>query len=174
MADAILWTHIFTGPERFEDEEKRLKLYELCTRRFRGEDGLTEEIESLAESMVCGYQYPYEVYREIAMQNSDFGGMENTGNTTIIASRIMPDAEITDASYEYMLGVKQHEFYHNLNGSSVTGDTPFSICLENLRFHGLLICITSVLPEAMHHLVTGFTQWRMLESQTSPLWPTAG
>ena len=64
------------------------------------------------------------------MQNSDFGGMENTGNTTIIASRIMPDAEITDASYEYMLGVKQHEFYHNLNGSSVTGDTPFSIWLN--------------------------------------------
>ena len=130
MADAILWTHIFTGPERFEDEDKRRKLYELCTRRFRGEDGLTGEIESLAEGMVCGYQYPYEVYREIAMQNSDFGGMENTGNTTIIASRIMPDAEITDASYEYMLGVKQHEFYHNLNGSSVTGDTPFSIWLN--------------------------------------------
>ena len=130
MADAILWTHIFTGPERFEDEEKRLRLYELCTRRFRGEEGLTEEIERLAADMVCGYQYPYEVYREIAMQNSDFGGMENTGNTTIIASRIMPDAEITDASYEYMLGVKQHEFYHNLNGSSVTGDTPFSIWLN--------------------------------------------
>ena len=130
MADAILWTHIFTGPERFEDTERRQKLYELCTRRFRGEEGLTEEIEALAADMVCGYQYPYEVYREIAMQNSDFGGMENTGNTTIIASRIMPDAEITDASYEYMLGVKQHEFYHNLNGSSVTGDTPFSIWLN--------------------------------------------
>ncbi|HJJ78581.1 MAG TPA: M1 family metallopeptidase, partial [Methanocorpusculum sp.] len=130
MADAILWTHIFTGPERFDDEDKRMKLYELCTRRFKGEDGLTEEIENLSGNMVFGYQYPYEVYREIAMQNSDFGGMENTGNTTIIASRIMPDAEITDASYEYMLGVKQHEFYHNLNGSSVTGDTPFSIWLN--------------------------------------------
>ena len=130
MADAILWTHIFTGPERFDDEDKRMKLYELCTRRFKGEEGLTEEIENLSGNMVFGYQYPYEVYREIAMQNSDFGGMENTGNTTIIASRIMPDAEITDASYEYMLGVKQHEFYHNLNGSSVTGDTPFSIWLN--------------------------------------------
>ena len=130
MADAILWTHIFTGPERFEDVEKRKRLYELCTRRFSGEEGLTGEIESLSSDMVCGYQYPYEVYREISMQNSDFGGMENTGNTTIIASRIMPDAEITDASYEYMLGVKQHEFYHNLNGSSVTGDTPFSIWLN--------------------------------------------
>ena len=94
MADAILWTHIFTGPERFDDEDKRMKLYELCTRRFKGEDGLTEEIENLSGNMVFGYQYPYEVYREIAMQNSDFGGMENTGNTTIIASRIMPDAEI--------------------------------------------------------------------------------
>lgn len=130
MADAILWTHIFTGPERFEDTDTRQRLYELCTRRFHGEEGLTEEIEALAADLVCGYQYPYQVYREIAMQNSDFGGMENTGNTTIIASRIMPDAEITDASYEYMLGVKQHEFYHNLNGSSVTGDTPFSIWLN--------------------------------------------
>ena len=130
MADSILWTHIFTGPERFEDTEKRQRLYELCTRRFRGEADLTEEIEALSSDMVCGYQYPYDVYREIAMQNSDFGGMENTGNTTIIASRIMPDAEITDASYEYMLGVKQHEFYHNLNGSGVTGDTPFSIWLN--------------------------------------------
>ena len=130
MADAILWTHIFTGPERFDDTEKRQRLYELCTRRFKGEEGLTEEIETLSADLVCGYQYPYEVYREIAMQNSDFGGMENTGNTTIIASRIMPDAEITDAAYEYMLGVKQHEFYHNLNGSGVTGDTPFSIWLN--------------------------------------------
>ncbi len=88
------------------------------------------QIASLIKNLVCGYQYPFEVYREIAMQNSDFGGMENTGNTTIIASRIMPDMEITDASYEYLIGVKLHEFYHNLNGSSVTGDTPFSIWLN--------------------------------------------
>lgn len=132
MADAILWTHIFTGPEKYESLDKRQRLYELCTERYRnGETAeLAEEIRELSRKLVMGYQYPYEVYREIAMQNSDFGGMENTGNTTIIANRIMPDSEITDASYEYLFGVKQHEFYHNLNGSGVTGDTPFSIWLN--------------------------------------------
>ncbi len=142
LADAILWTHVFTGPERYDDYAARNELYRLCTIRFnlaKDKSGdeltaalapVTAQIEAVSTNLVCGYQYPYEVYREIAMQNSDFGGMENTGNTTIIASRIMPDAEITDASYEYMLGVKQHEFYHNLNGSGVSGDTPFSIWLN--------------------------------------------
>ena len=64
------------------------------------------------------------------MQNSDFGGMENVGNTTITANRIMPFAGITDSAYEYMIGVKVHEFYHNLNGSEVTGMTPFELWLN--------------------------------------------
>lgn len=142
MADCILWTYLYTGPERYESIDLRNEIYRLCKVRdalSRGAepDELEEAIEpvrrqitSLMKNLICGYQYPYEVYREIAMQNSDFGGMENTGNTTIIASRIMPDPEITDSSFEYLIGVKQHEFYHNLNGSSVTGDTPFSIWLN--------------------------------------------
>ncbi|MDO5844297.1 MAG: M1 family metallopeptidase [Methanocorpusculum sp.] len=141
MADAILWTHIYTGAERYENITERNEIYRLCLERYslmkNQSEGdvdpcaqITAEIEKITKDIVFGYQYPYEVYREIAMHNSDFGGMENTGNTTILASRIMPDAEITDAAYEYMLGVKQHEFYHNLNGSGVTGDTPFSIWLN--------------------------------------------
>lgn len=142
MADCILWTYLYTGPERYESIDLRNEIYRLCKVRDalareaepaeleEAIDPVQRQISALMKRLVCGYQYPYEVYREIAMQNSDFGGMENTGNTTIIASRIMPDMEITDASYEYLIGVKQHEFYHNLNGSSVTGDTPFSIWLN--------------------------------------------
>lgn len=136
MSDAILWTHIFTGPERYESPDSRKEIYELCRKREtlikNNKDiaQISSDIQERSKNIVFGYQYPFEVYREIAMHNSDFGGMENTGNTTIIASRIMPDPEITDPSYEYMLGVKQHEFYHNLNGSGVTGDTPFSIWLN--------------------------------------------
>lgn len=142
MADCVLWTYLYTGPERYESIDLRDEIYRLCKvrdaiARKSGPEELEEAIEpvqrqiaSLMKNLVCGYQYPFEVYREIAMQNSDFGGMENTGNTTIIASRIMPNMEITDASYEYLIGVKLHEFYHNLNGSSVTGDTPFSIWLN--------------------------------------------
>ena len=142
LADSILWTYLYTGPERYESIDLRNEIYRLCKVRdtlagkVKPEEvdeaigPVQRHIVSLKKDLACGYQYPYEVYREIAMQNSDFGGMENTGNTTIIASRIMPDAEITDASFEYLIGVKQHEFYHNLNGSGVTGDTPFSIWLN--------------------------------------------
>ena len=142
MADCILWTYLYTGPERYESIDLRNEIYRLSKVRdalARGAEPeeleeavepVRRQIASLMKNLVCGYQYPYEVYREIAMHNSDFGGMENTGNTTIIASRIMPDPEITDPSFEYLIGVKQHEFYHNLNGSSVTGDTPFSIWLN--------------------------------------------
>lgn len=77
-----------------------------------------------------GYRYTGKVYREIGMQNSDIGGMENVGNTTIITNAIMPYPYMDDTSYEYMLRVKVHEFYHNLNGSEVTGMSPFEIWLN--------------------------------------------
>ncbi len=76
------------------------------------------------------YMYTGDVYREIGMQNSNFGGMENVGNTTITTNRIMPFKQITDPSFEYMLQIKVHEFYHNLNGSEVTGLNPFCLWLN--------------------------------------------
>ena len=64
------------------------------------------------------------------MQNSDFGGMENVGNTTITTNRIMPFPEMTDSAYDYLFRVKVHEYYHNLNGSEVTGRSPFELWLN--------------------------------------------
>ncbi|HJJ42666.1 MAG TPA: M1 family metallopeptidase [Methanocorpusculum sp.] len=142
LADGILWVYLYTGPEKYDDIDLRNEVYRLSKVRddltldtspeecLAAIEPVQRQISFLMRNLVCGYQYPFEVYREISMQNSDFGGMENTGNTTIIASRIMPDPELSDASYEYLIGVKLHEFYHNLNGSSVTGDTPFSIWLN--------------------------------------------
>lgn len=89
-----------------------------------------KELKKLASSLKLGYMYTGDVYREIAMQNSNFGGMENVGNTTITANRIMPVPQITDESFEYMMEVKTHEFYHNLNGSEVTGKDPFVLWLN--------------------------------------------
>ncbi len=37
---------------------------------------------------------------------------------------------MTDGALEYMFDVKVHEFYHNLNGSEVTGRSPFEIWLN--------------------------------------------
>ncbi len=88
---------------------------------------LAELISAWSET---GYRYTGSVYREIAMENSNYGGMENVGNTTIISSRLTPSAWLVDGGYLYMEGVKIHEFYHNINGSQVTGASPFEIWLN--------------------------------------------
>ena len=77
-----------------------------------------------------GYKYTGAIYREIAMENSYYGGMENVGNTTIVSSCLCPSHTMDDQSYIYMERVKVHEYYHNINGSEVTGATPFEIWLN--------------------------------------------
>ena len=52
------------------------------------------------------------------------------GNTTILSSRLVPSALQPDGGYLYMEGVKVHEYYHNINGSEVTGQSPFEIWLN--------------------------------------------
>jgi aminopeptidase N len=76
------------------------------------------------------YTYPYEVYRTLCMEKSNFGGMENVGNTTIITSAALIDAFTGDARLEYAYGVIVHEFEHNQCGSDVTMETPFDMWLN--------------------------------------------
>jgi len=139
IADGALWVYLFTGPDRYETPAIRHEIYDLCHRRdsLIREAGSPDEIAAIKErcrelvQMIHpGYQYTGTVYREIGMQNSDFGGMENVGNTTITTNRIMPFRNITDSAYEYMIRVKVHEYYHNINGSEVTGASPFEIWLN--------------------------------------------
>lgn len=77
-----------------------------------------------------GYKYTGQVYREIAMENSQYGGMENVGNTTIISSAIAMMRQTTDACAVYNECVTVHEYYHNQNGSEVTGASPFEMWLN--------------------------------------------
>ena len=86
--------------------------------------------ELIKEWKETGYKYTGSIYREIAMENSNYGGMENVGNTTIISSRLTPSNWLVDGGYIYMEGVKIHEYYHNINGSQVTGASPFEIWLN--------------------------------------------
>jgi aminopeptidase N len=139
LQDAVLWVHLFTGPGRYENGSVRKRLYLLMRglNRFKKRNPYSlqlqktrSELHALIQQIVPGYEYTGSAYREIAMQNSDFGGMENVGNTTITANRIMPFPAMTDAAYEYLAKVKVHEFYHNLNGSEVTGHSPFEIWLN--------------------------------------------
>jgi aminopeptidase N len=139
LHDAVLWVNLFTGPGRYDRESARERLYLLIRGLERIKkrsphhpqlESIRTELKNLIQQIVPGYEYTGMTYREIGMQNSDFGGMENVGNTTVTTNRIMPFPAMTDPAYEYLVKVKVHEFYHNLNGSEVTGWSPFEIWLN--------------------------------------------
>ncbi|WP_406661909.1 M1 family metallopeptidase [Methanolobus sp. ZRKC3] len=143
LYDSIMWIHLFTGPEQYDQFEKRREIMDMVRERdllksemnVAGEQNqrigtIRDELKKVVESIQTGYKYTGTVYREIGMQNSNFGGMENVGNTTISTNRIIPFPQMTDSAFEYMMRVKVHEFYHNLNGSEVTGKSPFEIWLN--------------------------------------------
>jgi aminopeptidase N len=141
LHDSVMWVYLFTGsPEQYDQFEKRKEIMALVRERDRlknkannvnGQiETIREDLKKAAGSIRTGYRYTGTVYREVGMQNSNFGGMENVGNTTITTNRIMPFPQMTDGAFEYMIKVKVHEFYHNLNGSEVTGKSPFELWLN--------------------------------------------
>jgi aminopeptidase N len=145
LHDSVLWTYHSTGPETCEHVEDRKKVKALIKQReaLKQAKQLDQQLDQqklaavrkdlkqlMAKWKHTGYKYTGQTYREIGMQNSNYGGMENVGNTTILQSRLAPTDYISDGAYEYMEAVKIHEYYHNINGSQVTGYSPFEIWLN--------------------------------------------
>jgi aminopeptidase N len=150
LQDAAMWIYLFTGPESHKDVDIKKQIFDLIKLRDHLKHNLNSasinplnlnktmdnlgavrgKIAVLSKGLTFGYKYTGTVYREIGMQNSDFGGMENVGNTTITTNRIMPSKNMLDGAFEYMADVKVHEYYHNINGSEVTGNSPFEIWLN--------------------------------------------
>jgi aminopeptidase N len=98
-------------------------------------DGARVPMEILKKSILfqhelTGFEYPYETYRTICMEKSLYGGMENTGNTTIITEAALIDETIPDKRLVYANGVIPHEFEHSHCGSGVTMETVFDMWLN--------------------------------------------
>ncbi|MDD2615372.1 MAG: M1 family metallopeptidase, partial [Methanosarcina sp.] len=179
LHDSIMWVYLFTGPEQFDEEKLpvRKEIWDLVRMRelmkLEAKPEFTpEELEKvrnrLAEldsTISPGYRYTGTVYREIGMQNSDFGGMENVGNTTITTNRIMPFPQTTDPAYEYMVRVKVHEYHHNQNGSEVTGRSPFEIWLNEA---------VTVHVEEQHHAFFFGEDYQRLSRVLELLAPASG
>lgn len=179
LHDSIMWVYLFTGPEQFDEEKLpvRKEIWDLVRMRelmkLEAKPEFTlEELEKvrnrLAEldgTISPGYRYTGTVYREIGMQNSDFGGMENVGNTTITTNRIMPFPQTTDPAYEYMVRVKVHEYHHNQNGSEVTGRSPFEIWLNEA---------VTVHVEEQHHAFFFDEDYQRLSRVLELLAPASG
>ncbi|MFH0821791.1 MAG: DUF3458 domain-containing protein, partial [Pseudomonadota bacterium] len=77
-----------------------------------------------------GYEYAGDTYRTICMSKSNFGGMENVGNTTIVTDAALIDEHTPDSGLIYAHGVIVHEFEHNQCGSETTMETPFDVWLN--------------------------------------------
>ncbi len=162
LADAVMWVCLYTGPGGYRNLPEKEYLMALIRERDSMKEQSDDEaalqmirdrIRDMAAGLTTGYQYTGTVYREIGMQNSDFGGMENVGNTTITMNRIMPYPQMTDPAFEYMVRVKVHEFYHNLNGSQVTGKSPFEIWLNE--------AVTAFIEDQYHAFLFGDTYTRL-------------
>ncbi|MEJ5349066.1 MAG: M1 family metallopeptidase [Desulfosoma sp.] len=77
-----------------------------------------------------GYEYPGETYRTICMTKSNYGGMENVGNTTIVTDAALVTEHSLDSHLLYAHAVIVHEFEHNQCGSETTMETPFDMWLN--------------------------------------------
>jgi aminopeptidase N len=76
------------------------------------------------------YEYTGETYRTICMNKSNFGGMENVGNTTIVTDAALVTEHTLDMALLYAHAVIVHEFEHNQCGSETTMETPFDVWLN--------------------------------------------
>jgi aminopeptidase N len=76
------------------------------------------------------YEYTADTYRTICMGRSNFGGMENAGNTTIVTDAALVGEHTLDQFLLYAHAVIVHEFEHNQCGSETTMETPFDVWLN--------------------------------------------
>lgn len=132
LACAGTW-EVLADEVEYPDTHRKVKLEYLVPPGHL--DGAREPMRILKESVlfqheVTGYEYPFEVYRTICMEKSLYGGMENTGNTTIITEAALIDATIPDRRLVYAHGVIPHEYEHNHCGSGVTMETVFDMWLN--------------------------------------------
>ena len=98
-------------------------------------EGALIPMEILKEAIVWiaktqDYEYKGDAYRTITMNKSNFGGMENVGNTTIVTDAALVDQHTLDHLLLYAHAVIVHEFEHNQCGSETTMETPFDVWLN--------------------------------------------
>ena len=96
LIDSIMWCYLSTGPEATEHKQERAQIEKLISvrdalKKRKAQPGFSAQHESELAAVRAelkrligawkktGYAYTGAIYREISMQNSDYGGMENVG-----------------------------------------------------------------------------------------------
>ncbi|MBB6123669.1 aminopeptidase N [Sphingobium subterraneum] len=78
-----------------------------------------------------GREYDLDVFNIVAVDDFNFGAMENKGLNIFNSRYILADAETaTDADYDAVEGVVAHEYFHNWSGNRVTCRDWFQLSLK--------------------------------------------
>ncbi len=80
---------------------------------------------------VYGREYDLEVFNIVAVDDFNFGAMENKGLNVFNSRYILADAETaTDLDFDNIQGVVAHEYFHNWSGNRVTCRDWFQLSLK--------------------------------------------
>lgn len=83
------------------------------------------------DERVYGREYDLEVFNIVAVDDFNFGAMENKGLNIFNARYILADPDTaTDADYDAIAGVVAHEYFHNWSGNRVTCRDWFQLSLK--------------------------------------------
>ncbi|WP_265587165.1 aminopeptidase N [Sphingomicrobium arenosum] len=93
-------------------------------------------MKALKDSMkwdeeVYGREYDLDLFNIVAVDDFNFGAMENKGLNIFNSRYILADAETaTDADFDAIAGVVAHEYFHNWSGNRVTCRDWFQLSLK--------------------------------------------
>ena len=80
---------------------------------------------------VYGREYDLDVFNIVAVDDFNFGAMENKGLNVFNSRYILADPETAaDIDYDGVLGVVAHEYFHNWSGNRVTCRDWFQLSLK--------------------------------------------
>jgi aminopeptidase N len=80
---------------------------------------------------VYGREYDLDIFNIVAVDDFNFGAMENKGLNIFNSRYILADPETaTDMDYDGILGVVAHEYFHNWSGNRVTCRDWFQLSLK--------------------------------------------
>ncbi len=80
---------------------------------------------------VYGREYDLDVFNIVAVDDFNFGAMENKGLNIFNSRYILADPDTaTDADYDAVAGVVAHEYFHNWSGNRVTCRDWFQLSLK--------------------------------------------
>jgi len=83
------------------------------------------------DERVYGREYDLAVFNIVAVDDFNFGAMENKGLNIFNSRYVLADADTaTDADYDGVQGVVAHEYFHNWSGNRVTCRDWFQLSLK--------------------------------------------